>query len=43
MVSAAAIPGRYQPLPHVLFYDDFDDGLHGWTALTVIVCLVLKA
>ena len=25
--------GRYNPLPRVLFYDDFDEGLNGWTEL----------
>ena len=24
--------GRYQPLEHVLTYDDFDEGFHGWHA-----------
>jgi len=25
--------GRYNPLPRVLFYDDFDEGLNGWAEL----------
>ncbi|HLV36397.1 MAG TPA: DUF6772 family protein [Spirillospora sp.] len=24
---------RFEPLPRILYYDDFDDGLHGWTQL----------
>ena len=32
MVTAIA-GGGYDPLPTVLFSDDFDDGLQGWTGL----------
>ncbi|MAS33032.1 MAG: hypothetical protein CL610_03430 [Anaerolineaceae bacterium] len=24
---------RFNPLPRILYYDDFDDGMHGWTQL----------
>src|SRR5690348_15442896 len=24
---------RFEPLPRILFFDDFDDGLHGWIEL----------
>ncbi len=33
MSPTELLPGRFQPLEHVLFYDDFDEGLRGWTAL----------
>lgn len=33
MSPSEPVPGRFQPLAHVLFYDDFDEGLRGWTQL----------
>ncbi len=33
VVKANPHLSRFEPLNHILYYDDFDDGMHGWTAL----------
>jgi len=33
LISADPRLSRYNPLPRILFYDDFDEGVNGWTEL----------
>ena len=33
LLGAAGVSGRYNPLPRVLFFDDFDEGANGWCEL----------
>ncbi len=33
LLGRSDISGRYDPLPRVLFYDDFDEGANGWCEL----------
>ena len=32
LIQAHPRLSKFNPLPRILFYDDFDEGVHGWAS-----------